>query len=424
MTQTTTHILLVEDDPAHAELISRAFDMKNQQVHITVITTLNEAHAYLANATPNLIITDLRLPDGQGVELLPANKADPAYPVVIMTSHGDEQVAVEAIKAGAMDYVVKTETTFLDIPHIAQRALREWGHIVEHKQMEQNQLELEAQLQQAQKLETVGTLAAGVAHDFNNLLLVINGFAELVQMDLEPDHPHKEPIDKILNAGKRAAELVNQLLAFSRKQIVQPEIINLENAITKTEKMLRRLIGEHILLETTVAPDLWSIKIDPAQLEQLIVNLAVNARDAMPEGGKLIIEAANITLDNTYVAQHLGSQPGNHVRLAISDTGHGMSNEMKTRIFEPFFTKKEVGQGTGLGRATAARPARATPPATSLPSAPVPYRRGPALIAIPAAASGAVQAGVNAAVRIVFPFLPRRSVTSNEPTRSVPASSR
>jgi nitrogen-specific signal transduction histidine kinase len=218
--------------------------------------------------------------------------------------------------------------------------------------MEQNQIELEAQLRQAQKMETIGTLAAGVAHDFNNLLLVINGFTELIQMDLEPDDPHKEPIDKILNAGKRAAELVNQLLAFSRKQIIKPEIVNLENAITKTEKMLRRLIGEHIILETIFAPDLWSVKIDPSQLEQVVVNLAVNARDAMPKGGKLIIEAANVTLDNDYVAQHLGSQPGNHVLLAISDTGFGMSDQMQARIFEPFFTTKEVGKGTGLGLAT------------------------------------------------------------------------
>jgi two-component system cell cycle sensor histidine kinase/response regulator CckA len=214
------------------------------------------------------------------------------------------------------------------------------------------ELRLEEQYYQAQKLEAVGRLTAGVAHDFNNILTAINGFSELVSMGLAPDNPLQDSVKKVLGSGQRAAGLVRQLLAFSRKQVVQPVVLNLNDVMANLEKMLGRIIGEDVELHTIPAPGLWLTMADATQIEQVILNLAVNARDAMPNGGKLTIETANVTLDEAYAASHLGTRPGEYVLLAVSDTGAGMSDEVKSRLFEPFFTTKELGRGTGLGLAT------------------------------------------------------------------------
>lgn len=211
---------------------------------------------------------------------------------------------------------------------------------------------LEEQFRQSQKMEAIGQLTAGVAHDFNNLLTAINGFAGLMQLKLSPDDPQQESLDKILYAADRAADLVRQLLAFSRKQVIEPKVLDLNNTVYELDKMLRRVIGEDIRLKTKLTPDLWKIKFDQSQIEQVIVNLAVNARDAMPEGGWLTIETANVLLDDDYVTRHLETQSGEYILLAISDTGQGMNKEVKAHIFEPFFTTKEPGKGTGLGLAT------------------------------------------------------------------------
>lgn len=214
------------------------------------------------------------------------------------------------------------------------------------------ELQLEEQYLQAQKMQAVGQLTAGIAHDFNNLLTAINGFAELAQSRREPDQVYQDMLDRILRSGRRAADLVSQLMAFSRKQVLESQIVNLNAVVTDIEKMLQRIIGEHITLKTAPAPDLGLVKVDPAQIQQVIVNLAVNARDAMPDGGYLTIETANVTLDENYTAEHLEMQPGEYVLLAVSDNGVGISAKVKARIFEPFFTTKESGQGTGLGLAT------------------------------------------------------------------------
>jgi PAS domain S-box-containing protein len=214
------------------------------------------------------------------------------------------------------------------------------------------ELQLEERYRQAQKMEAVGRLTGGIAHDFNNLLTAINGFAELAQLDLTPDHPAWEKVTRVLNSGQRAVKLVSQLLAFSRKQIIRPQVLDLNARVAEMGSMLRHIIGEDILLVTVLAPDLWPIKADPAQLEQVIVNLVVNARDAMPSGGKLTIETANVALDTAYAANHLEVLPGEYALLAISDTGIGMSPEVMSHLFEPYFTTKGVGKGSGLGLAT------------------------------------------------------------------------
>jgi two-component system cell cycle sensor histidine kinase/response regulator CckA len=215
-----------------------------------------------------------------------------------------------------------------------------------------HELQLEEQYRQAQKMQVIGQLTAGIAHDFNNLLTAINGFAELAQYGLAADHSLQDPLGRILSAGQRAAQLISQLMVFSRKQVMEPKVLNLNMVVADMDKMLRRIIGEHITLKTTLAPDLGWVKVDPAQLEQVIVNLAVNARDALPNGGHLTIETANVTLDEDYAASHLDVLPGEYVQLAVSDDGVGMSDEVKAHIFEPFFTTKEKGKGTGLGLAT------------------------------------------------------------------------
>jgi PAS domain S-box-containing protein len=210
---------------------------------------------------------------------------------------------------------------------------------------------LEEQFLQAQKMEAVGRLAGGVAHDFNNLLTVINGLSELVAQQMRPDDPNRELIAEVLNAGERAATLTRQLLAFGRRQILQPRVLDVNILLGELSKMLRRLLGEHIelRLEADATPGL--VKVDPGQFEQAVINLAVNARDAMPAGGRLTITTGSVELNDAYVEQHPDARPGRYVLVAVSDTGHGMDAATHERIFEPFFTTKGPGRGTGLGLA-------------------------------------------------------------------------
>jgi two-component system, cell cycle sensor histidine kinase and response regulator CckA len=211
---------------------------------------------------------------------------------------------------------------------------------------------LEEQFRQSQKMEAVGRLAGGIAHDFNNLLTAIIGYSQLALRSIDRDNALRNHFEEIEKAGKRATTLTNKLLAFSRKQVIQPRVMNLNHAISDIEKMLARLIGEDIEITLFLHDRLWLVKADLGQVEQILVNLAVNARDAMPQGGKLIIETMNASLDETYARQHLGVEAGDYTMLAVSDTGIGMDAKTLSHIFEPFFTTKEAGKGTGLGLST------------------------------------------------------------------------
>jgi PAS domain S-box-containing protein len=208
------------------------------------------------------------------------------------------------------------------------------------------------QLRQVQKMEAIGLLAGGIAHDFNNLLTIINGYSTLLVRGLENGSPMRREAEQILRAGERAADLTRQLLSFSRRQILEPKVLNINLQVQSVEKMLRRLIGEHIELVTRFADDIGFIKIDPGQIEQIIMNLVVNARDASETGGEITIETGNCELDEFFSAQHPGSVAGSYVRVTVRDRGFGMDEEVKRRLFEPFFTTKEMGRGTGLGLAT------------------------------------------------------------------------
>jgi two-component system, cell cycle sensor histidine kinase and response regulator CckA len=198
-------------------------------------------------------------------------------------------------------------------------------------------------------MEAVGRLAGGVAHDFNNMLTVISGYNRMILDELRPDDPLRDYVEEIAKAAGRAGAITKQLLVFSRRQMLEPRVVSVNAIISQIEKMLHRLLGEDIRLTLDLQVDVANIKADPNQLEQAIVNLAVNARDAMPSGGQIFLQSANVHLDATYVQTHLGVQPGDYVMIAMTDTGHGMDAETRRRAFEPFFTTKERGKGTGLG---------------------------------------------------------------------------
>jgi two-component system, cell cycle sensor histidine kinase and response regulator CckA len=594
---TPIHILVVEDDPAHSELIERSFGSSSERFRVSVARNLAAALSFLRETAPDLIIADWRLPDGDGLDLVRGSDMRAEIPVVLMTSHGNERVAVDAIQSGVLDYVVKTVESLSDMPHTAERALREWRNrmerdrmqaalresekkyrflaenvvdviwtmdlqmrltfmspseekmygwdheerttlqpqdylppqslalarktladqlamqggpedegvtlemeqyrkdgttfwaevkarllrdeqgaptgiigstrdITERKRFEQALVQekafsdmvidslpgvfyicdeqgmlvrwndndkvvagysreelsqmnviklferdgelvaaylrevfetgrasveatimtgsgraipfyltgfrmvaddkryvvgvgidiserksLEQQLRHAQKMESIGQLAGGIAHDFNNILAAIVGYGSILQMKMRNDDPSMEYVNEILTSAERAANLTQSLLAFGRKQVINPRDIDLNESISKIEKLLTRIIGEDIMLTTALSTEMLIVYADVTQIEQVLMNLATNARDAMPTGGRLMIETGRVMLDDVYIRTKGYGTPGSYAVLNISDTGKGMDEQTQKKIFEPFFTTKELGRGTGLGLA-------------------------------------------------------------------------
>jgi two-component system, cell cycle sensor histidine kinase and response regulator CckA len=260
---------------------------------------------------------------------------------------------VEDPRQTLLQHLERERRARLEAEAIAERALRELQAKSEALNREVSERrKVEAEYRQSQKMEAMGVLAGGVAHDFNNLLTVINGYSEVVGARLPPDSPLQDMIRQIAHAGERAALLTQQLLVFSRKQALEPKVINLNAIVTDVAKLLRRLIGEDIELKLQLDEDLAWLRGDPGQLGQVLLNLAINARDAMPDGGVLTVKTGNADLTDLHRHGIVDAEPCRYVRLEVSDTGCGMDEVTRARAFEPFFTTKEPGKGTGLGLAT------------------------------------------------------------------------
>lgn len=456
------HILVVEDNTVHRRLIVRAFESSPEAVQLTAVSTLQEAHAFLKEETPDLLIIDVRLPDGNGNTLLPDEES--LYPVIIMTSYGDEQTAVNAIKAGAMDYVVKTETTLAEIPLVAQRVLREWDNIVKRREAEaalkqqsellqtifdhipvmiaftdeKNRLKLvnrewervlgwtlsdlqamediitnlfpdedtrqkartllrasepeqqmlttctrngrfietrwssvllsdgtrisigqditrqqltEKEIQHQERLAAIGRLAAGIAHDFNNILSSVTLYIDLMLRQPNTTERTERYLHVMSNQAKRATDLIQQILDFSRRSSLEKVNINLRQVIIELIALLERTLPENIEISLNYDQNNYTIYADPTRIHQLFLNLAFNARDAMPAGGTLTFCLEKHTLQPDDVPPFPQMETGDWVKAAVIDTGQGIPAAIRNHIFEPFFTTKEPGQGPGLGLA-------------------------------------------------------------------------
>ncbi|MEW6057047.1 MAG: response regulator [Bdellovibrionota bacterium] len=336
-------VLLVEDSEDDALLVIRALERNGYKVFHERVDTAESFEAALTSKQWDIVISDYSLPGFDGVTALAiAKRRRFDLPFLIVSGTVGEETAVEAMRAGANDYLIKGN--LLRLGPTVERELREAKNRSKLKDQEE-------QLRQSQKMEAIGRLAGGIAHDFNNVLTVIILHCDSVLNEIPKSSPFFSTIAEIRGAGSRAATLTRQLLAFSRKQALQPKVLNLNKVTENLATMLQRFIGEDIELITKLDPDLRSIRIDPGQIEQVIMNLAVNSRDAMPKGGNLSIETANVEVDsNSDLAGAL--TPGAYVKFSLTDNGCGMDPETQKRIFEPFFTTKAPDKGTGLGLST------------------------------------------------------------------------
>jgi signal transduction histidine kinase len=342
--KTPLHILHLEDDPNDAALIQSILEAEGIACATTCVQTRADFVAALEQGASDLILSDFSLPAFDGLSAVEIVRDRwPDLPVILVSGSLGEERAIDALKSGATDYVLKARLARL-VPAV-RRAMKEVEERAERKK-------LESQFIESQKMEIIGQLAAGVAHDFNNILAVIMGYSDLILTDLEPDNPLRKYAEEIRHASERAAGLTRQLLVFSRKQVVQTVVLDLNTLVADLDKMLRRLIDENIELTIVPGKQTGRFKADAGYIGQVLMNLVLNARDAMPNGGKLTIATNNVTLDENHARSHPGAILGDCVMFSVSDTGTGMTGEVKAHLFEAFFTTKTAGKGTGLGLAT------------------------------------------------------------------------
>ncbi len=338
------HILIVEDNPMDAELLARQLRRAEFEFEYQRVDT-EDAFLAALNPTIDLILSDYAMPNFSGLRALELLKkqAHLDIPFIIVSGAIGEEMAVAAMQQGASDYLLKDR-----IARLGQAVSRALDGVRERRERKR----YEAQFIEAQKMEVVGQLAAGVAHDFNNVLAVIMGYSDLIMQDLEPEHPLQKYVDEVRQASRRAAGLTQQLLIFSRKQKVQPIDLDLNEVIHGMEKMLRQLINENVEMTMRCEEEIGLIRADSGYIWQVLMNLVVNARDAMPNGGKLTIQTGLAVVDEADPRAGTDLAPGHYVTLSVADTGVGMTNEVKQRLFEAFFTTKIAGKGTGLGLLT------------------------------------------------------------------------
>ena len=339
-------ILAIDDDPQARALIEVALAGARFEPVLEVAPTAALGLARIQADDHDIYFVDQQLPDGTGIDLIHAAKqAGATKPFILITGHGSGDVDEAAFREGAADYLEK-HLVSSHLERSIRYALRNWqaGRALQDR---------EEQLRQAQKMEAIGRLAGGVAHDFNNLLTAIIGYTDVVAERLEADSPVAHDVGEIRKAADKAAALTRQLLTFSRNQFVAPEVLDLNEIVNGMLPMLPRVMGEHVETTTALAPELARVKADPSQMEQVVVNLVLNARDAMPLGGHVTIETANVELTAERIAaERFILDPGHYVMLAVIDTGVGMDAETRARAFDPFFTTKSKAKGTGLGLST------------------------------------------------------------------------
>ena len=341
---TPLRILHLEDDPNDASLIQSMLEDGDIGCETTCVNNRADFGNQIGRGCYDLVLSDYSLPTFDGLSAVAIVRAQrPDLPFILVSGTVGEEFAIESLKNGATDYVLKTRLQRL-VPAV-RRAMQEVTERTERRR-------LEAQFIEAQKMEVIGQLAAGVAHDFNNILGVIMGYSDMLLLKVPRVHPLRNYVEAIRRASERAAGLTLQLLVFGRKQAVQPVVMDLNVVLRDLEQMLARLIDENITLTLAPGTHTGNILADPGYIGQVLMNLAVNARDAMPYGGSLTIATSRVTLDEHFTHVYPGALPGDYILLSVSDTGTGMSEEIKARIFEAFFTTKPVGKGTGLGLAT------------------------------------------------------------------------
>jgi two-component system cell cycle sensor histidine kinase/response regulator CckA len=341
-------VLVVDDALEHAELVRDMvrFSEGWPDAAIDVAGSYEEALRAMEATTYDLAFIDYWLDTRDGLTLIrEIQQRGIPSPVIMITGHGAEETAVEAMKAGAADYLSKSNLSVESVAHAMRHALALGAQ-------ERQRRELEEQLRESQKMEAVGQLAGGVAHDFNNLLTAILGYCSLLLDEAPPGHAMHDDLEEIRNAGERAAALVRQLLAFSRRQMLRPEPVDLNALVERMDDALRRSLGPSIELVTTLGEGLPVIHVDPRSIEQVLTSLALNARDAMPGGGRLTVQTTVVDLSESDGDPLSTLAPGRYVVLTVSDTGQGMDAETRARAFEPFFTTKGLGHGTGLGLAS------------------------------------------------------------------------
>jgi len=350
---TGSRVLVAEDEILIAEELRERLISMGIQVVATVATGEDAiARAEAEAAMLSLVLMDVRLKGAiDGIDAAAAISDRCHVPVVFLTAHSDDGTIDRAKRVSPYGYILKP---FHDRELKVTMALALHRHVLEQRlrESEERVRHAEERLRQFERLEALGRLAGGIAHEINNMMTIVVGYAELILADLPPQDAQRPRLEKLMRAGERSSTIAQQLLAFSRQQVLRPVVANLHEIVADMESMLRPLIGEDVTFCFVSEPSCGAVRVDRSQIEQVIVNLAINARDAMPVGGALTLKTRNITLEDADVQLVPALRPGDYVMLAVCDTGVGMDPGVKSRIFEPFFTTKAVGKGTGLGLAT------------------------------------------------------------------------